>query len=272
MTDTSETFEEACRRADAEQTARKRKSDGKKANARRCPYKVLGIARDASPEQVKKAFYTLVKKWHPDRNPDNKDECTERLKEINEAYEILRDPEQRAAYDKYGFSARGLGAAKHQREGGGPSIEDILAMFEKVADRLVRIARDESALFHDADGEPYAHAKVGAHRETYSVRGRAFSLWLRQRYFQKHQGSVNANSMSEALATITMFAVCQGPELSVHVRIGEHGGAGGPPTRNRVGGGEKRARSSTLPSGCAHHVALPASLISKEPAAGQGQT
>ena len=98
-------------------------------------------------------------------------------------------------------------------------------MFKKVADLLVKIARDESELFHDADGEPYAHAKVSAHRETYSVRSRAFSLWLRQRYFQKYNESVNANSMSEALATITMFAVCEGPELPVHARIAEHGGA-----------------------------------------------
>jgi hypothetical protein len=103
----TDSFEEKCRRAD-ERTARER----------RCPYEVLGVARDASFEQVKKAYYTLVKKWHPDRHPPtDKDQCTQRIIETNAAYEILKDPEQREAYDKYGFGARGLGAAKHQRKG-----------------------------------------------------------------------------------------------------------------------------------------------------------
>jgi hypothetical protein len=221
----TDSFEEACRRADAEQDARKRKSERKQANARRCPYEVLGVARDASPKQIKKAFYALVKRWHPDRNPDNKDECTKRLVEINEAYEILKDPEQRAAHDKFGFKARGLGAAKQHREGGGPSIDEILAMFENVADTLVRLARKHARLFHSADLEPYAHAKVGGHRETYHVRSRAFELWLRRLYFHEAKQSVNSNSMAQAIATLTMFAVCEGPEIPVHVRTAEHAGA-----------------------------------------------
>jgi DnaJ-class molecular chaperone len=221
MTET--TFEEACRRADAERDARKRESEGKQGNARRCPYEVLGVTRDASPEQIKKVLYALVKKWHPDRNPDNKDECTERLKEINEAYEILKDPEQRAAYDKYGFTARGLGAAKHQRQGG-PSFEDILAMFESMADTLVRLARNHAQLFHSPDLEPYAHAKVGGHRETYHVRSRAFELWLRRLYFHEAKESANSNSMAQALATIVMFAICEGDEIPIHVRTAEHPG------------------------------------------------
>jgi DnaJ domain len=214
-----EGWRETCDRADGA---------AKKKQERRDLYDVLGVSRDATPEQIKKAFINLAKKWHPDRNPDNKDECTERFKELIEAYEILRDPAQGSDYDKYGFKARGLGAAKRQREkgSGGDGFADLrAALFGTIADLLVGIARQEADLFHDADHEAFAHAKVGAHRETYSVRGRAFSLWLRQRYFQKHQGSVNANSMSEALATITMLAVCNGPELSVHVRIAEHGGA-----------------------------------------------
>jgi energy-coupling factor transporter ATP-binding protein EcfA2 len=213
------TFEEACRRADERERA-------KKANEkRRDPYEVLGVQREASLEQIKKAYHKLVKEWHPDRHPPSrKDECTQRIIEINAAYEILSDPEQRAAYDKYGFNACDLGAAKHQRKGGGDSWEEILlALFGKIVDKLVKLARENADLFHDADSEPYAHAKVGTHRETYHVRGRAFSLWLRQLYFNKYAGSVNANAMTEAIATITMFAVCEGPELPVHIRIAEHG-------------------------------------------------
>jgi hypothetical protein len=216
---TNSDFCQSSRRADAERDA---------ANARRCLYDVLGVSRDATPEQLKKAFIKLVKKWHPDHNPQDKEECTRRLIEINNAYEILKDPEQRAAYDKYGFSAHNLGATKQQREegGGGNDFADMLAaLFTKIADLLVKIARQESVLFHNPDHEPYAHAKVGGHRETYHVRSHAFALWLRQRYFQKYKASVSANAMTEALATITMFAVCEGPELLVHVRIAEHAGA-----------------------------------------------
>jgi hypothetical protein len=57
------------------------------------------------------------------------------------------------------------------------------------------------------------------------VRSRSFSLWLRQIFFGKYKASVNANVMSEALATLTMFGVCEGPELPVHIRIAEHDGA-----------------------------------------------
>jgi curved DNA-binding protein CbpA len=216
-----EGWREKCDRADG--AAKKKKKQ------ERCDlYDVLGVSRDATPEQIKKAFIKLVKKWHPDRNPDNKDECTECFKEIIEAYEILKDPAQRSDYDKFGFRARNLGATKQQREenGGGDGFADLLAaLLAKIADLLVAIARKESDLFHDADNEPYPYAKVGAHRETYHVRSRDFGLWLRQRYFQKYKTTVNANAMTEALATITMFAVCEGPELSVHARIGEHGGA-----------------------------------------------
>jgi hypothetical protein len=213
----AEDWREQCERADAEQKR-------KRADERRDLYEVLGVSRDATPEQLKKAFIKLVKKWHPDRNPDKKDECTRRLVEINEAYGILKDPEQRADYDKFGFNARNLGATKQQRKQG--AWEDLLrALFEKVAEALVRLARENAELFCDADLQPYAHAKVGSHRETYYVRSRAFELWLRQLYFGKNKASVNANAMTEAIATITMFAVCEGSEIPVHLRIAEYGSA-----------------------------------------------
>jgi curved DNA-binding protein CbpA len=219
----TDTFEEACRRADEKQERSRKSAEG-----RRCPYEVLGIERDASSEQIKKAYHKLVKQWHPDRHPPGKKhECTKHIIEINAAYEILSDPEQRAAYDKYGFAARGLGAAKQHREGGGNSWEEILAALleKKIVDKLVRLARENADLFHDADSESYAHAKVGKHRETYHVRSRVFSLWLRQLYFNKYKGSVSANAMTQALATITMFAVCEGPKIPVHLRIAGYAGA-----------------------------------------------
>lgn len=64
-------------------------------------YEILGVPRDASAEQIKRAFRKLALKWHPDRNKNNP-AAEERFKAINEAYEVLSDPEKRAKYDKYG--------------------------------------------------------------------------------------------------------------------------------------------------------------------------
>ena len=68
------------------------------------PYEVLGVARDASDADIKKAYHKLVMKYHPDRNPDNKD-AEEKFKEVNNAFDILKDPQKRAAYDRFGDAA-----------------------------------------------------------------------------------------------------------------------------------------------------------------------
>ncbi|RKZ19799.1 molecular chaperone DnaJ [bacterium] len=75
-------------------------------------YEILGVPRNASPEEIKKAYRRLAKKYHPDLNPDNKEEATEKFKEISEAYEVLMDPEKRALYDRYGHE--GLSGAFKQ--------------------------------------------------------------------------------------------------------------------------------------------------------------
>lgn len=73
-------------------------------------YAVLGVPRDASDDDIKKAYRKLAMQWHPDRNNGSK-EAEERFKEITEAYDILREPQKRAAYDRYGEAGlRGGGA------------------------------------------------------------------------------------------------------------------------------------------------------------------
>lgn len=64
-------------------------------------YKILGVSKDASPEEIKKAFRKLALKYHPDKNKGNK-EAEERFKEINEAYAVLSDPKKRKEYDAFG--------------------------------------------------------------------------------------------------------------------------------------------------------------------------
>ena len=66
-------------------------------------YEVLGISRDADTKEVKSAYRKLARKWHPDLHPpDKKEEVEEKFKRINEAYEVLRDPEKRKRYDRLG--------------------------------------------------------------------------------------------------------------------------------------------------------------------------
>jgi molecular chaperone DnaJ len=72
--------------------------------AKRDYYDILGISKSASQDEIKKAFRQLAKKWHPDVNPDKK-EAEERFKEINEAFQVLSDPQKRQQYDEYGHAA-----------------------------------------------------------------------------------------------------------------------------------------------------------------------
>ena len=90
---------------------------------RRDYYEVLGVDRDATPEEIKKAFRRLALRYHPDRNPDDPD-AEARFKEVAEAYEALRDPAKRRRYDLYGHE--GL-AGTGVRTGAG--FEDIFSAF-----------------------------------------------------------------------------------------------------------------------------------------------
>ena len=65
-------------------------------------YEILGLEKGASEQDIKKAYRKLALKWHPDKNPDNKENASKKFQEISEAYEVLSDAEKRAVYDKYG--------------------------------------------------------------------------------------------------------------------------------------------------------------------------
>ncbi|KAG2493629.1 hypothetical protein HYH03_008146 [Edaphochlamys debaryana] len=65
-------------------------------------YSILGVSKDADENTLKKAYYKLAQKWHPDKNPQNTDQATEKFKEISEAYDVLSDKDKRAVFDQFG--------------------------------------------------------------------------------------------------------------------------------------------------------------------------
>jgi curved DNA-binding protein len=81
-------------------------------------YEILGVDRGASEKEIKQSFRRLARRWHPDVNPDD-EQAEEKFKEINEAYEVLSDPDKRAKYDRLGHSWN-----QWQRSGGDPGQYD----------------------------------------------------------------------------------------------------------------------------------------------------
>ena len=98
--------------------------------AKRDYYEVLGVNKDASEDEIKKAYRKLAIKYHPDRNPGSK-EAEEKFKEAAEAYDVLHDPKKRQQYDQFGFNAPG-GGGFEGFSSGGFSMDDIFSMFGDV--------------------------------------------------------------------------------------------------------------------------------------------
>ena len=108
-------------------------------------YEMLGVSRDVDEKALKSAFRKLAMKYHPDRNPDDT-EAEGKFKEINEAYEILKDAEKRAAYDRYGHAAFEQGGAGGGAGGfGGGGFSGFGDIFEEMFGDMMGGGRGQSS-------------------------------------------------------------------------------------------------------------------------------
>jgi molecular chaperone DnaJ len=96
--------------------------------AKRDYYEILGVNRNAGADEIKKAYRQMAIKFHPDKNPGNK-EAEDKFKEAAEAYEVLSDEQKKANYDRFGHQSAGMGGGSY---GGGMNMDDIFSQFGDV--------------------------------------------------------------------------------------------------------------------------------------------
>lgn len=141
-------------------------------------YKVLGLSKGASSEEIKKAYRKLALECHPDRNPDNK-EAEEKFKQINEAYSVLSDPQKKESYDRFGvrdrraapppsavnldeilrnfhgFGFEGVNNAKKPRQGQQFTYDVGVSISEAILGCQKKIEFDYPETCHTCDGKGY---------------------------------------------------------------------------------------------------------------------
>ncbi|XP_060049810.1 dnaJ homolog subfamily B member 3-like [Erinaceus europaeus] len=131
-------------------------------------YEVLGVPRQASSDAIKKAYRKLALKWHPDKNPENKEEAERRFKQVAQAYEVLSDAKKRDVYDRYGEAGVEDGGC------GGGSFQDsfpFVFTFRDPAEVFREFFGGRDPFSFDFFGDPF-ESMLGGRRSSRGSRNR----------------------------------------------------------------------------------------------------
>lgn len=147
--------------------------------AERDYYRVLGVSRDASDADIKKAYRKEALKWHPDKNPDNKELAERRFKEVSNAFKVLSNPDERAHYDRYGEAPQQGQRPRGPHGGGGVYAEEL----------------SPEDIFNMFFGIPPGAGRRGSQRQ-------------QQQHYEHQQGAVNVNLVQLLpLALLMLFSL-----------------------------------------------------------------
>ncbi|XP_009888151.1 PREDICTED: dnaJ homolog subfamily B member 8 [Charadrius vociferus] len=134
-------------------------------------YKVLGLQKSASQEDVKKSYHKLALKWHPDKNPSNKEEAEKKFKAVAEAYKVLSDPQKRSLYDR---SVKERRSSRGRSATGGHNVSfDSTYVFHDLEDIFRDVFGGMDTFVHDF-WDPFNN---GENWHGTSGRGRSSSLY-----------------------------------------------------------------------------------------------
>ena len=125
-------------------------------------YQSLNIARDASPEEIKRAYHDLAKEWHPDKGKHEREKATQRFAEISTAYEILSDPEKRSKYDSYrdySFGFNTFSGARYQHTY--DEWEDLSEWFQQIYERNLNQAQKQVSIVFRRIQRGFIGAAIG---------------------------------------------------------------------------------------------------------------
>mmetsp|Transcript_19809 Transcript_19809/g.54627 ORF Transcript_19809/g.54627 Transcript_19809/m.54627 type:complete len:418 (+) Transcript_19809:76-1329(+) len=174
------------------------------------PYEVLGVERDASADDIKRAYRRLALKWHPDRNPGNQKEAEAEFKKVSKAYALLSDADQRALFDRFGTDAEGFGggAATASRSGKPMTEDDAAAIFRAVFGnkpiheiiREVEQALDQQNMDMAAREQQLLDTSQRLYQEVTTLTSRAAQEQHRHRRDQLYRVAMERKSQAEQAA------------------------------------------------------------------------